>query len=459
MTLLGQHEYVEYSSPFISMDPRVNPYVGGGYVYQTSDPRAVDTPAAWGMYSPSYAHSTIPVAQGKEHLRSATSALMSLQSEPAHTLDQYAHGRPGDRPQPARSASGSQEREDWAARSQSSQSMLRLDSASHQNVPFNNSGSYLQGAHRWAATASPPSTPTSGPAADNSQRTSYLSAPASQRSSMQYSNLVTHAPQPIHAQSAASGSQFLSLHSTSFPSSLSPNIRQSDSTSSLPQNLRRRSSPSGSASSSNTITNSTLGLNFGDSARARHTSEASLSKLARSRNTFNMTNSTSQAPREKPKLLSKDQKKKNHIHSEQKRRATIRKGYALLCEEVPSLRMAIAAAEADEAEQAGDGDGRRRRRSRGRASTTDGERLDGRAGPRSESVVLVKTIDHLKDLLASRQELVARVQELRAGGLGGDSPWERNWDGGTGLAPEGDGDEEDDGEDDGDGESDEGEDR
>lgn len=76
-----------------------------------------------------------------------------------------------------------------------------------------------------------------------------------------------------------------------------------------------------------------------------------------------------------------------------KRRATIRHGYALLCEEVPSLRLAIAAAEADEAEQAMDGEGRRRRRSRGRASTADGERVDGRAGPRSESVVLVKSTD------------------------------------------------------------------
>jgi hypothetical protein len=56
--------------------------------------------------------------------------------------------------------------------------------------------------------------------------------------------------------------------------------------------------------------------------------------------------------------------------------------------------MAIAAAEADEAEQATDGDGRRRRRSRGRASVTDGERVDGRAGPRSESVVLVKSRVH-----------------------------------------------------------------
>lgn len=119
----------------------------------------------------------------------------------------------------------------------------------------------------------------------------------------------------------------------------------------------------------------------------------------------------------------------------------------------------------------GDGEGRRRRRSRGRASTADGERMDGRAGPRSESVVLVKSeypsslpftsneplppaIDHLKDLLATRQDLLSRVQELRAAGHGGDSPWERAWDGGTGLAPEGD--DEDDGEDDGEGESDDG---
>ncbi|QRV75015.1 helix loop helix DNA-binding domain protein [Ceratobasidium sp. AG-Ba] len=427
MTLLGQHE-------------------------------AVDAPAVWGMYSPSYAHSAIQVAQGKEHLRSATSALMSLESEPNHTPEQYTHPRPTERVQPPRSSSESQDRDDWT-RAQATQSLLRLDSASQSGMPFNNSGSYLQGAHRWAATASPPSTPSSGPAADTQQ--SYLSAPpTSQHTGAQYSNLVTHAPQPVHAQSVASGSQFLAMHSTPFPSSLSPPniIRQSDSVSSSSlQNLRRRSSPAtpGSASSSNTVTGSSLALNFG----SRHP-DASLSKLARSRNTFNLTNSTApgSAPREKPKLLSKDQKKKNHIHSEQKRRATIRKGYALLCDQVPSLRMAIAAAEADEAEQAADGDSRRRRRSRGRASTTDGERLDGRAGPRSESVVLVKTIDHLKDLLASRQELLTRVQEMRATGLGGDSPWERAWDGGTGLAPEDDGDEEDDG-DDGEGESDEADDR
>ncbi|EJU04740.1 hypothetical protein DACRYDRAFT_20381 [Dacryopinax primogenitus] len=42
-------------------------------------------------------------------------------------------------------------------------------------------------------------------------------------------------------------------------------------------------------------------------------------------------------------LLSEEQKKANHIHSEQKRRATIRKGYEALCEVVPSLRDVVAA--------------------------------------------------------------------------------------------------------------------
>lgn len=324
MTLLGQHEYVEYSPLFISMDPRTNPHLYGGYVYQTSDPRAVEAQATWGMYSPTYAHSAIPVAQGKEHLHSATSALMSLQSEPSHTLDHYAHARPAGRPEPARSTSGSQEREDWsAARSQTAASLLRLESP---NTPFSNSGNYLQGAHRWASTASPPATPTPGSVADNSQATSYLSAPPPQHSSMQYSPLITHAPQPVHAQSIASGSQFLALHSSPFPSALAPPTitrqRNSSAASSLPQNIRRRSSAStpNSASSSNTVTASSLGLQLAEPVKSGRTPEGSLSKHARVRNTLHLTNSAGQgsAPREKPKLLSKDQKKKNHIHSEQK---------------------------------------------------------------------------------------------------------------------------------------------
>lgn len=326
MTLLGQHEYVEYSPLFISMDPRANAHLYGGYVYQTSDPRAVDAQATWGMYSPTYAHSAIPVAQGKEHLHSATSALMSLQSEPSHTLDHYAHVRPAERPETTRSTSGSQEREEWsAARSQATASLLRLESPSHPNAPFSNSGNYLQGAHRWASTASPPATPTPGSVADNSQSTSYLSAPPPQHSTTQYSPLITHAPQPVHAQSIASGSQLLALHSTHFPSALAPPAinRQPNSApaSSLPQNTRRRSSASTpNSASSSTVPTSSLGLHLAEPLKSGRIPEGSLSKHARARNTLHLTNSAGQgsAPREKPKLLSKDQKKKNHIHSEQK---------------------------------------------------------------------------------------------------------------------------------------------
>ena len=44
-------------------------------------------------------------------------------------------------------------------------------------------------------------------------------------------------------------------------------------------------------------------------------------------------------------LLSPSQKRANHIQSEQKRRANIRRGYEALCEVVPALREAIRAEE------------------------------------------------------------------------------------------------------------------
>ncbi|CAE6515860.1 unnamed protein product [Rhizoctonia solani] len=452
MTLLGQHEYVEYSPLFIAMDPRVNPNAYGSYVYQSSDPRTVDS-STWGMYSPTYAHSTIQVAQGKEHLQSATSALMSLQSEPSHTPDQYGPMRPSERQRSNRSQGERQSQDDWqlAPGQATSSSLLGFDSQLQPSATFGGQGSYLQGAHRWASNTSSPSTPTPGSATDGPQP-SYLSGTTP---TTNYPPLVTHAPQPLHAQSTPLGSQFMALHSTPFPSTaVGPHPTSGAASTSSRPYVRKRSSTSNSTSSSNALPGSSLGLHVAEPERAYHNSEPSNAKLARSRSTLNLTSDSASGStlREKPKLLTKDQKKRNHIHSEQKRRATIRHGYALLCEQVPSLRLAIAAAEADDAEHTADGEGRRRRRSRGRSSAADGERIDGRAGPRSESVVLVKTIDHLKELLATRQELLSRVQELRAGDSGGDSPWERAWDGGTGLAPEG---VEDDGEEDGEGESDE----
>jgi hypothetical protein len=98
----------------------------------------------------------------------------------------------------------------------------------------------------------------------------------------------------------------------------------------------------------------------------------------------------------KPSLLSPSQKKANHIQSEQKRRANIRRGYEKLCETVPALREAIreeeeAAAEGGSDDRAGGANGKGRgKRGRGRGKDS-GEKVDGRAGPRSENVVLGKS--------------------------------------------------------------------
>ena len=89
----------------------------------------------------------------------------------------------------------------------------------------------------------------------------------------------------------------------------------------------------------------------------------------------------------KPALLTASQKKANHIQSEQKRRANIRRGYEALCETIPALREAI---RAEEEASNGLGPGGKKRRSRGRVGE-DGEKVDGRAGPRSENIVLAKS--------------------------------------------------------------------
>jgi len=74
---------------------------------------------------------------------------------------------------------------------------------------------------------------------------------------------------------------------------------------------------------------------------------------------------------EKPRL-SEHEKKANHIASEQKRRQAIREGFDRLTELVPGL----------------EGQGR------------------------SESVVLKKTVDHMRAQLAERRRLVERLEDL-----------------------------------------------
>ncbi|KAF7327982.1 BHLH domain-containing protein [Mycena kentingensis (nom. inval.)] len=158
-------------------------------------------------------------------------------------------------------------------------------------------------------------------------------------------------------------------------------------------------------------------------------------------------------PPAKPALLSASQKKANHIQSEQKRRANIRRGYEALCESVPALQEAIREEEAAAAARSAP-DASKAKRSRGRKTADDGgppEKVDGRAGPRSENVVLSKTIDYLNELLADRDALRARLDRARAALPPGhpaltpetlDPLWEREWKGG--LGNDGDDDDEDD---------------
>lgn len=69
------------------------------------------------------------------------------------------------------------------------------------------------------------------------------------------------------------------------------------------------------------------------------------------------------------------------------------------------------------------------------------DKIDGRAGPRSENVVLSKTIDYLNDLLSERTNLLSRLQRARSMlppghpgliPLSPNPPWEREWKGGEG---------------------------
>jgi hypothetical protein len=94
----------------------------------------------------------------------------------------------------------------------------------------------------------------------------------------------------------------------------------------------------------------------------------------------------------KATLLSASQKKANHIQSEQKRRANIRRGYEALCETVPALREALREEEASSTNGEGCMDKGKGKLKRGRVKVKmDGEKMDGRAGPRSENVVLSKS--------------------------------------------------------------------
>ena len=105
-------------------------------------------------------------------------------------------------------------------------------------------------------------------------------------------------------------------------------------------------------------------------------------------------------------LLSASQKRANHIQSEQKRRANIRRGYEALCETIPALKEAIRKEDEEAAAMlANSGGGSSRnaaRKKKAKNTNDDGEKLDGRAGPRSENIVLQKSRDYPTHLYTLR---------------------------------------------------------
>ncbi|GAA5856086.1 hypothetical protein JCM8547_002972 [Rhodosporidiobolus lusitaniae] len=127
----------------------------------------------------------------------------------------------------------------------------------------------------------------------------------------------------------------------------------------------------------------------------------------------------------KPALLSAEQKKANHIASEQKRRAAIRAGYDALCDVVPALKAAVQEYEerlsaVSKTAVGIKGKGKRTKEVESKTGAlmggieVGGEKIDGRAGPKSEAVVLSKTVDHLRHLLVTRNSLLAQLSDTYA---------------------------------------------
>ncbi|MBW0471844.1 hypothetical protein O181_011559 [Austropuccinia psidii MF-1] len=127
--------------------------------------------------------------------------------------------------------------------------------------------------------------------------------------------------------------------------------------------------------------------------------------------------------KEKPGLLSQEQKRANHIASEQKRRAAIRHGYGRLCLVVPSLRTPIGNEqwmEKKSDEESGE-DLKPGLKSNGKENAKvgiapkrkrkKGESVETRSGAKSEAVVLAKTVEYLRELEIERSDLIERLKK------------------------------------------------
>lgn len=133
--------------------------------------------------------------------------------------------------------------------------------------------------------------------------------------------------------------------------------------------------------------------------RSSSNAASSAKRLRPSPPTTSSSIASSSAGPTKQTLLSPSQKKANHIQSEQKRRANIRRGYEALCDTVPALREAIREEEEAEARMSmglgSSGKPSRSKRKKKDTAGDDKEKIDGRAGPRSENVVLSKSMWHV----------------------------------------------------------------
>ncbi|KAH9815774.1 hypothetical protein DFH28DRAFT_247083 [Melampsora americana] len=175
--------------------------------------------------------------------------------------------------------------------------------------------------------------------------------------------------------------------------------------------------PSSSSSSSNSSSNHSNHTNQSfqhqplhlNHPHAHHHHHQGFNHQSMERNTI-LAIPASVIKKDKPGLLSQEQKRANHIASEQKRRAAIRQGYDKLCLVVPSLNQSNSSWKEEE-EKLGK---KKRKKSliNPNQSVVVEEVENQRTGSKSEAIVLAKTVEYLKELEIERKELLMKLKKL-----------------------------------------------
>lgn len=129
--------------------------------------------------------------------------------------------------------------------------------------------------------------------------------------------------------------------------------------------------------------------------------------------------------KDKPGLLSQEQKRANHIASEQKRRAAIRQGYDKLCSVVPSLGYSNPDWKEEE-EKLGK---KKRKKSTTNINNNNLDEENNKSGSKSEAIVLAKTVEYLKELEIERESLLNRLKSVEKvmGKEISNKLWEEKW--------------------------------